>query len=150
MPAKAEDRHSGDKSEVENLYAQSTLEPNRRAEKPVPWGRNRLERRQHQEIENDGKTFWLTKRRKRKCTITPGNGRAEQACEMQLRNVAPPSASHPLRIDETGVCSQAPMLMPASSSSATHRLASWLGPALFFCLTAFALCAPLATKGAVT
>src|SRR2546427_4978116 len=69
---------------------------------------------------------------------------------MQLRNVVPPSASHPLRIDETGVCSQAPMLMPASSSSATHRPAGWLDAALFFCLTAFALCAPLATKGAVT
>jgi len=42
------------------------------------------------------------------------------------------------------------MLMPASRSSATHRRAGWLDAALFFCLTAFALCAPLATKGAVT
>src|SRR5216683_1803763 len=69
---------------------------------------------------------------------------------MQLRNVVPPSAGHPSRIDETGVCSQAPMLMPASRSSATHRRAGWLDAILFFCLTAFALCAPLATKGAVT
>jgi O-antigen ligase len=69
---------------------------------------------------------------------------------MQLRNVVPPSASHPSRIDETGVYSQPPMLMPASSSSATHRRAGWLDAALFFCLNVFALCAPLATKGAVT
>ena len=69
---------------------------------------------------------------------------------MQLRNVVPPSAGHPLRIDETGVCSQAPLLMSASGASATHPRAGWLDAALFFCLTAFALCAPLATKGAVT
>src|SRR6202521_5757558 len=69
---------------------------------------------------------------------------------MQLRNVIPQSAGHPSRIDETGVCSQPPMLIPGDSSSATHRRAGWIDAALFFCLTAFALCAPLATKGAVT
>src|SRR5882762_7473047 len=69
---------------------------------------------------------------------------------MQLRNVVPQSSGHPSQIDETGVCSQPPMLIPASSSSATQRRAGWLDAALFFCLTAFALCAPLATKGAVT
>ncbi len=42
------------------------------------------------------------------------------------------------------------MLIPGSSSSAMHRPAGWLDAALFFCLSAFALCAPLATKGAVT
>jgi hypothetical protein len=69
---------------------------------------------------------------------------------MQLRGVVPHSAGHSSRIDETGVCSQPPMLIPASSSSAMHRRADWLDAALFFCLAAFALCAPLATKGAVT
>jgi branched-subunit amino acid transport protein len=70
---------------------------------------------------------------------------------MQLRNVVP-SVSRPSQNDETGVCSQPPMLMPASGSAATatHRRAGWLDAALFFCLSAFALCAPLATKGAVT
>src|SRR4030088_147845 len=69
---------------------------------------------------------------------------------MQLRNVVPPSATQLSRVDETGVSSQPPMLMPASNSSATHRRAGWFDAALFFCLTAFALCAPLATKGAIT
>jgi len=133
MPAKAEDRPSVGKSGVENLYAQSTLEPNRRAEKLVLWGRNRLSTQATpRNRERREKHFGLLKRRKRKCNITPSNGHAEQACEMQLRNVVPPSASHPLRMDETGVCSQAPMLMPASSSSATPRRAGWLDAALFF------------------
>jgi len=55
-----------DKSEIENLYGQSTLEPNRRAEKPVLSGWNHLVRRQHQEIENDGKTFCLAEAQKDK------------------------------------------------------------------------------------
>src|SRR5260370_16715197 len=69
---------------------------------------------------------------------------------MQLRNVLPQSAGHSSRINETGVCSQPRMLIPGSSSSVMHRPAGWLDAALFFCLSAFALCAPLATKGAVT
>src|SRR6266851_5579157 len=69
---------------------------------------------------------------------------------MQLRNVVPQSVGHSSRIDETGVCSQPSMLISGSSSSAMHRAAGWLDAALFFCLSAFALCAPLATKGAVT
>src|ERR1700730_1607583 len=99
MPAKAGDRPSVDKSEIENLYRQSTLEPNRRAEKLVLSGRNHLVRRRHQEIENDGKTFCVTEARKDKCTITPSDGPQEQACEMQLRNVVPQSAGHPPQID---------------------------------------------------
>src|SRR4030088_3144117 len=69
---------------------------------------------------------------------------------MQLRNVVTPSASQLSRAGKTGVCPHPPVLMPAGSSSATHLRAGWLDAALFFCLTAFAFCAPLATKGAVT
>src|SRR5260370_1831689 len=69
---------------------------------------------------------------------------------MQLRNVLPQSTGHSSRSDETGVCSQPRMLIPASSSSTMHRRRGWLDPDRCFCLAALALCAPLATKGAVT
>jgi hypothetical protein len=68
---------------------------------------------------------------------------------MQLRNMA--STQHPSagEFKESGSY-PTPEVLIQGSSPGIGIAVRWLDAALFFCLAVFAICAPLATKGAVT
>ncbi len=70
--------------------------------------------------------------------------------EMRQRETIPdrPQASH--RIGEPAECSPPGKVREHKSRWATKIPIGWLDSSLFICLAAFVLCAPLATKGAVT
>ena len=69
---------------------------------------------------------------------------------MELKNIA---LGGPLTVDGLRKAASYPnpqQLRAANSPSVVMAAAPWLEAGLFFCLMAFAACAPLATKGAVT